>query len=331
MKYTVLVIGGAGYIGSHTAYLISQHYRVIVLDALLHHQTFSHPWALFIQADYGDRAALEKVFMQYRIDAVMHFAGYIEVGESVRNPLAYYHNNVANTITLLQVMRMYQCNTIIFSSSCAVYGVPLYTPIDEQHPHNPISPYGKTKAIIEQILYDCSQAYGLKYVALRYFNAAGALSEHGLYEQHQPETHAIPLLIRAAYENRAFSIFGTDYDTFDGSCIRDFLHVMDIASAHMKALVYLEHDNPSLFCNLGTGYGVSVKQMVSLVQEITGIALNTIEKSRRMGDPAILIANASKAALSLGWQAQQSNLEVIIRSVLPEVHGSGHYAQGISR
>jgi UDP-glucose 4-epimerase len=331
MQKTVLIIGGAGYIGSHTAYLASQHYRVIVLDALVHHQTFTHPWALFVRGDYGDRAVLESIFTQHHIDAVMHFAGYIEVGDSVRNPLAYYHNNVANTITLLQVMRAYECNTIIFSSSCAVYGAPLYTPIDEEHPHNPISPYGTTKAIIEQLLYDCSQAYGLSYVGLRYFNAAGALPEHGLYEQHQPETHLIPLLIRAAYDRSTISIFGTDYDTPDGTCVRDFLHVADIASAHIQALAYLERGNPSVFCNLGTGTGVSVKQMVCAVQEITGLTLKIAEKPRRIGDPAELVANATKADVLLGWQAKNSDLEGIIRSALLRPFGIEHRAQGISR
>ena len=331
MKQTVLVIGGAGYIGSHTAYLLSMQYHVIVLDALLHGQTFPHAWATLVRGDYGDEVLLARLFTQYHIDAVMHFAGHIEVGESVCNPLAYYQNNVANTITLLRVMRTYNCNTLIFSSSCAVYGVPLYTPIDEEHQHNPISPYGKTKAMIEQLLRDCSHAYGLKYVGLRYFNAAGALPEHGLCEQHQPETHLIPLLIRAAYQHTPFSIFGTDYDTQDGTCMRDFLHVVDIASAHMKALTYLQQGNTPVFLNLGTGQGVSVKQMIQAVQESTGFAINSVEKPRREGDPAVLVANASQAAVLLGWRPQNSDLEGMIRSALPGNHMSREQQQSMSR
>ncbi len=320
MQQTILMIGGAGYIGSHVAYLASKQYRVILLDALLHGQVFAHPWATFVRGDYGDKTLLEALFSQNRIDAVMHFAGHIEVGESVRNPLSYYHNNVANTITLLQVMRAYACNTLIFSSSCAVYGAPQYTPINEEHPCNPMSPYGKTKAIIEQLLYDCDHAYGIKYVSLRYFNAAGALPQHGLYEQHHPETHLIPLLIRAAYQQTPFSIFGTDYDTPDGSCIRDFLHVVDIAEAHVRALDYLNQGNASLCCNLGTGHGISVKQVIAMVERVIGLGISVIEKSRRPGDPAVLVADASKAEAILGWQALKSDFEGIIQDALPTAY-----------
>ena len=270
-------------------------------------------------ARYGDHF-LEKIFTAYHIDAVMHFAGYIEVGASVRNPLAYYQNNVANTITLLAVMRAHACNTLIFSSSCAVYGIPVSTPIDEEHPRNPISPYGHTKAMIEQIVDDCHQAYGLNYVALRYFNAAGALPQQGLRECHKPETHVIPLLIRAAYERTPFSLFGTDYDTPDGSCVRDFLHVVDIASAHLKALAYLACGGTSTVFNLGTASGISVKQMIHMVEQVTGFTIPIIERARRAGDPAILVANADKALEVLQWHPEHSNLEHILRSALPGAH-----------
>ncbi len=321
MKQTILIIGGAGYIGSHTAYhLHKQGYTVIVLDALLHGQTFAHAWATFIYGNYGDAQLLHSIFEQYSIDAVMHFAAHIEVGESVKQPLKFYANNVANTITLLEVMQVHGCNRIIFSSSCAVYGNPVYTPIDELHPCNPISPYGKTKLMVENILHDCMQAYGLQYVALRYFNAAGASHEQNLYEQHVPETHLIPLLCTAAYTQKPFFIFGTQHSTADGSCVRDFLHVKDIADAHLKALLYLQQGNTSDSFNLGTGQGISVKQMVTIVEQLSGLSIVQKQASARLGDPAILVANASRAHQLLSWRPYCSDIITIITDALGREH-----------
>jgi UDP-glucose-4-epimerase GalE len=213
-------------------------------------------------------------------------------------------------------MRTHNCTTLIFSSSCAVYGTPHYIPIDEQHPRTPISPYGHTKLMVEQILHDCATAYGLQYVALRYFNAAGGLPAQKLYEQHTPETHLIPLLIRACYERTPFALFGADYPTADGSCIRDFLHVLDIAQAHIHAIEYLAKGNESTAFNLGTGQGISVRQMIQTVEKIIGSPIMVIEKNRRAGDPACLVADASKAYSLLAWHPQRSKVDTLIDSAI---------------
>lgn len=329
--HTVLVTGGAGYIGSHTAWLLTQQgYRVIVLDSLVHEQRFTHPWATFIHADLADTAVLKNVFAHYNIDAVMHFAASIEVGESVKNPLKFYDNNVTNTMHLLATMVEYGVTKFIFSSSCAVYGIPHQVPIHENHPKDPISPYGKTKLIIEQALEDLAIAHGLSFVVLRYFNAAGALPEHGLGECHRPETHLIPLLLRAAYLQKPFSIFGTDHPTKDGTCVRDFLHVLDIAQAHVLALKHLEDSRPSEAFNLGTGHGYSVKQMVETVERITGMPITITYAAKRAGDPAQLIADPTKAQTLLLWQPRYSDLEFIIRSAWTfetGVHSAQHETQ----
>jgi len=312
---TILVTGGAGYIGSHTAWLLAHRgYHVIILDKLVHGQEFKHGWCTFIKGDYGDHALLEQIFTTYPIAAVMNFAGNIEVGESVKNPLKFYHNNVGNTITLLEVMQAHNCNVFIFSSSCAVYGLPHKLPLTEDHPKDPISPYGQTKLTIEHILHDCDHAYGLRYVALRYFNAAGGQPEHGLYEHHEPETHLIPLLLRAARTQKPFYIFGTDHSTPDGSCIRDFLHVRDIADAHLKALNYLLQGNPSDAFNLGTGNGYSVKEIIAATEQLCNTKVNVVEADKRPGDPAVLVADAHKAYRVLGWKPQYSDLGYILES-----------------
>jgi len=315
MKKTILVTGGAGYIGSHTAFLLAQQgYTVIVLDLLLHDQTFNHPWATFIKGNCGDPTLLDKIFTQYPIDTVMHFAAHIEVGESVKNPLKYYQNNVTNTLNLLESMNTHGIRNFIFSSSCAVYGIPKVPCITEDHSKNPISPYGMTKYIIEKVLEDLHVSHDLRYVTLRYFNAAGALPEYNLYEQHKPETHLIPLLLQAIHTQEPFYIFGTDYPTNDGSCIRDFLHVWDIAHAHLKALNHLEKGNPSDCFNLGTGHGISVKQMISQVEQITKAKLNTIPVKNRAGDPPILVADPSKAHDILAWKPSYSDITFIVQS-----------------
>jgi len=314
-KPTILVTGGAGYIGSHTSFLMKQNgYNVVILDHNKNNLAHTQSWAKTIEGDYGDEALLHSIFTQYSIDAVMHFAGFIEVGESVKNPLSFYQNNVSKTITLLQVMLAHNIKTFIFSSSCAVYGTPQWIPLTEDHPRDPISPYGKTKYMIEMILEDVHNAHELNFVALRYFNAAGALPEHNLGERHVPETHLIPLLINASYHNKTFKIFGTDYPTEDGTCIRDYLHVLDIAEAHRLALEYLNHGGESGFFNLGTGTGTSVQQMVDAVQRIIKSEPAIILADRRPGDPAILVANSSHVRNILGWKPNYSNLDNILKT-----------------
>lgn len=314
MAVSILVTGGAGYIGSHIAFLLAQlGYSVIVLDSFVHKQTFNPPWANVIKADYADKNVLDDIFTKHNVQAVMHCAGYIEVGHSVTNPLAFYENNVAKTIVLLQTMLEHNVKQIIFSSSCAVYGIPQKLPLTEDHPKNPISPYGKTKLMIEQIFEDAADAYGLQYVALRYFNVAGAYPEHGLGERHDPETHVIPLLLRALTQRTPFSIYGNDYPTDDGTAIRDYLHVRDIADAHVRAVNYLAVGNPSVSINLGTGHGFSVKQVLDAVERVGNDSIDIIWSGRRPGDPPVLVADPTKAQELLGWKPQHSQIDEILQ------------------
>ncbi len=314
-KQTILVTGGAGYIGSHTAFLLAQRgYRVIVLDNFMYNQPFARTWATIVRGDIGDIAILKEIFTHNKIDAVIHFAGFIAVGESVQNPLKYYENNISRTVTLLQSMREHHVQKIIFSSSAAVYGMPTKVPITEDQLTAPINPYGNTKLIVEQILRDCAQAYGLKFVALRYFNACGAQPEDGLAELHEPETHLIPLALRAVIENKPFNVFGDDYSTPDGTCIRDYLHVKDLAIAHVAALEYLCKNGASDVFNLGTGTGYSVKQVLDSIAAVCGKPVVFVIKPRRPGDPAQLVADAHKAERILGWKAHWSDLQTIISS-----------------
>ncbi|MFC1842205.1 UDP-glucose 4-epimerase GalE [Candidatus Dependentiae bacterium] len=315
MKQSILVTGGAGYIGSHTAYLLSQKgYEVIIVDSLEHKQSFTHNWAKFIKGDFSDEKILRNIFENHNIQAVMHFAAFIEVGESVKNPLRFYENNVSKTIKLLQIMLEHNIKNFIFSSSCAVYGNPQYLPLTEDHPKAPISPYGKNKLIIEMALEDFSQAYDLHYVSLRYFNAAGAMPEYGLGEQHDPETHLIPIILRAAMHNEPFYVFGSNYKTTDGSCIRDYIHVWDLADAHWLALEYLHNGNTSDSFNLGTGHGFSVNQIVDAIKQVCRLKINITHKKRRAGDPPILVADPQKARNNLSWRPQYSDLELIIKT-----------------
>lgn len=309
----ILVTGGAGYIGSHTAQLLNASgYEVIVLDAFHHDQKFDQSLGLVIKGDIGNRQTLASVFQTHEIDAVMHFAGSIEVGLSVKKPADFYHNNVTNTLLLLDTMKTYGVTKFIFASSCSVFGNPTYVPMDEKHPIAPVSPYAKTKHIIEYALQDYGQAYGLRYVVLRYFNAAGGYTEAGLGEQHKPETHVIPLLLQAIKNGTSFTLFGTDYNTPDGTCIRDYIHVRDIAQAHVKALQYLDKGNPSDFFNLGSGTGYSVKQLIDVASTVCGKTVNTIIAPARTGDTSMLVANAQKAKDALGWASEFSSLEKII-------------------
>jgi len=314
MSNTILVTGGAGYIGSHTVlYLLKKGYQVIVLDDLSQGQEFNLS-CNFIKGDFADKNLLEQIFTQNKIDAVMHFAAFIEVGESVKDPLKFYINNVTKTLTLLEVMLKHKIKKFIFSSSCAVYGIPEFLPLTEDHPKNPVSPYGQCKLMVENILKDFDTAYGLKFVSLRYFNAAGSINEHNLGERHSPETHIIPLIFKSIESGFAFKIFGADYSTRDGSCIRDYLHVWDIASAHYKALEYLNANNNSDFFNLGTGTGYSVKEIIQAVEILLDKKVITLETDRRLGDPPILVADATKAHKILDWQPLHSSLEEILKS-----------------
>ncbi|HLB93920.1 MAG TPA: UDP-glucose 4-epimerase GalE [Candidatus Babeliales bacterium] len=337
MIQAILVTGGAGYIGSHTAlYLTQQGYKVIILDDYSQQQDFAPTWPeKIIKADFADEQVLHQIFTSYKILAIMHFAGSTEVGLSVTSPLNFYDNNVAKTIKLIKIALDHGVNKIIFSSSCAVYGIPEFLPLTEDHPCHPISPYGQTKLMVEQVLRDCAQAYNLKYVILRYFNAAGALPEYNLFEQHTPETHLIPLLFRAIvnqaninqvnasrasanqvnYNQANFKIFGHDYDTVDGSCVRDYLHVWDLAAAHYLAFVHLQNNLPSDIFNLGTGHGYSVLQIVQAVERVTGVSLKVELVDRRAGDPAVLVADASRARDILKWAPQILELDFMLKSV----------------
>ena len=315
MQPTILITGGAGYIGSHTAFLMAQKgYKVIILDTLNHGQSFDHAWATLIQKDCADEQTLEEIFTKYDVQAVMHFAAFMEVGLSVKDPMRFYENNVVKTIRLLNTMLAHNVKTFIFSSSAATYGTPQMVPIPETHPLVPINPYGNNKLIVEKVLHDYHHAYGLNYVALRYFNAAGALPEHGLGEVHSPESHVIPLILRAARDGRPFNIFGSDYPTPDGTCIRDYLHVLDIAQAHVQALEHLEAGNPSDCFNLGTGKGTSVKEMIDAVERITHTQVKKVFAPRREGDPAVLVADPSKAMNILHWKPQFSDIDYIVKS-----------------
>ncbi len=312
---TILVTGGAGYIGSHTAWLLSQKkYQIIILDTLYQNQPFNHSWATLIKGDFGDKALLEKIFTEYSISAVMHFGAYLAVGESVKHPLEYYQNNVVKTRTLLDTMIKHNILKFVFSSSCAVYGYPQTLPLTEEHSRNPINPYGKTKYVVELMLEDCAQAYGLNYVSLRYFNAAGVIPYENLYEWHIPETHLIPLVLRAALTNKPISIFGTDYNTPDGTCVRDYIHVQDLSTAHYKALQHVEYNRPSDVFNLGTGTGYSVQEIITAAQEVTEQEIKITYADRRAGDPPVLVANATKAANILQWKPQSSDMHTILKT-----------------
>lgn len=311
----VLIIGGAGYIGSHMVKrLLAAKHVVTILDNLSTGYRDAVLGGNFIQGDIGDRTLLDKIFSEHKFDAVMHFASYIQVGESVKRPDIYYQNNLSNTITLLDAMIAAGVMHLIFSSTAAIFGEPSYTPIDETHPKLPINPYGRSKWMVEQILEDYDHAYGLKSVCLRYFNAAGADPDGEIGERHDPETHLIPLLLQVASGRRErVSIFGTDYPTPDGTCIRDYVHVMDLCDAHIAALQYLRDHNLSGHFNLGNGNGFSVAQVIETVESITGKTLSIDYVERRSGDPAILVADATLARTTLGWSPQYGDLEMIVR------------------
>lgn len=313
---TILVAGGAGYIGSHTVkYLLKNNYEVVVLDNLVYGHREAVLTPNFEQVDLADKAAVDKVFKKYKIDAVIHFAAYTYVGESVAQPQKYYWNNVVNTLNLLDAMIENNVKNIVFSSTCATYGNPQYTPLDEKHPQAPINPYGKTKLMMEQIMADYDAAYGLKYVALRYFNAAGADAQSELGESHDPETHLIPLVLKAIKgEIPNITVFGTDYETDDGTCVRDYIHVEDLADAHMLAIEKLFKDKTSDCINLGTGIGKSVKEIIEAAEEVTGKKVPVVYGERRAGDPPKLYAANQKAINVLGWQPKYMDVKNIIKT-----------------
>ena len=310
----ILVTGGAGYIGSHCCKALSQKgFDPITIDNLVYgHKNFVR-WGEFFQGDAGDPAHLKECLSQYKIDAVMHFAAYAYVGESVEDPLKYYENNLCNTIQLLHAVLENNIKYIVFSSTCATYGDPEIIPIDEDHPLNPINPYGKTKRMVEEILADYHAAYGLKYMSLRYFNAAGADPDAEVGEDHDPETHLIPLVLDvAAGKRKAIKIFGTDYKTPDGTCIRDYIHVNDLAQAHILALEQLIDGADSTVYNLGNSQGFSVLEVIERARKITGKNIAVENSDRRPGDPPVLIASNEKAVKELAWKPQYADLDDII-------------------
>jgi UDP-glucose 4-epimerase len=310
----ILVTGGAGYVGSHAVRQLNRDgYPSLVLDNLSYgHREFARNTDL-VEGGVENTALLEKIFSDNPIEAVMHFAAYAYVGESVSDPGKYYLNNVVNTLRLLQTMIRAGVNKFIFSSSCATYGNPVQIPMTEEHPQNPISPYGATKLMVERILRDFDAAYGLKFVSFRYFNAAGADPEGGIGEWHDPETHLIPLVLDAAAGKRqAVQIYGTDYETPDGTCIRDYIHVTDIAQAHILGLKHLLAGKPSGVFNLGNGNGFSVREVVQTAEKVTGKRIRVLEVSRRPGDPAVLVGSSDKAHRDLGWRTLFPTLESIV-------------------
>ncbi len=314
---TILVTGGAGYIGSHSVLTLQKAgYEVIILDNLVYgHQDLAETalGTKLIVGDTCDRTLLQQIFSEHQIDAVMHFAAYAYVGESVTKPAKYYHNNVIGTFTLLEAMLEANVKNFVFSSTCATYGVPESVPIKEEQPQNPINPYGATKLMVERILQDFSYAYDFRSVCLRYFNAAGADPNGNLGEDHNPETHLIPLVLQTALGHRkSISIFGTDYETPDGSCVRDYIHVLDIAQAHILALKYLLNNGKTDVFNLGNGSGFSVKEVIETARKITRKEIKSVECDRRAGDPPALVGSGAKAQKILGWQPEYSNLEAII-------------------
>jgi UDP-arabinose 4-epimerase len=312
----ILVTGGAGYIGSHTCKALAQAgYLPISYDNLV----YGHPWAVkwgpHEVGDILDRKRLDKVIDQYRPEAVMHFAAYAYVGESMENPGKYYCNNVVGSLTLLEALRDHQIYKFVFSSSCAVYGIPNELPIKENHIQNPISPYGSSKLMIERILKDFDHAYGIKFISLRYFNAAGADPDCEIGEDHDPETHLIPLVLEAAAGKKTHvTIFGDDYDTSDGTCIRDYIHVTDLAQAHILAMKALDEGSDSNIFNLGNCKGFSVKEVIDTASDITEKRIPFSIGSRRPGDPPRLIGDASKAIQELGWDPRYNELPVIIET-----------------
>lgn len=312
----ILIAGGAGYIGAHVNKLLNQHgYNTVVFDNLVYGHLSFVQWGDFVLGDLADRDQIRLCFRQYPIKAVMHFSAFAYVGESVTDPAKYYRNNVMNTLNLLDIMREFNVSDIIFSSTCSTYGMPRCIPITEDHPQSPINPYGWSKFMIERILKDYDSAYGIKYVNLRYFNAAGADPDAEVGERHDPETHLIPLVLDVAAGKRPdVKIFGTDYETPDGTCIRDYIHVTDLSEAHILALNYISSGGPSDSFNLGNGKGFSVRDVIRSAEKVTGRAIKYAETNRRVGDPPVLVGSARKAKEILDWRPRLADLTNIIQT-----------------
>jgi UDP-glucose 4-epimerase len=312
---SILVLGGAGYIGSHAVYqLINKGYEVVVVDNLqTGHKKAVHPNARFYEGDIRHKEFLCTVFEKEEIEAVIHFAANSLVGESMEKPLVYFNNNVYGTQVLLEVMNEFNVKQIVFSSTAATYGEPEMVPITEEMPTNPTNTYGETKLTMEKIMKWCSIAYGMKFVSLRYFNVAGAREGGKIGEDHHPETHLIPLILQVPLGKREhITIFGEDYDTPDGTCIRDYIHVEDLISAHILAVEYLKNGGENNIFNLGSNQGFSVKEMVETARKITGHAIPAQIGNRRAGDPSTLVASSEKAKAILGWNPTRTNIEKII-------------------
>jgi len=312
---TILVVGGAGYIGAHMVkMLLNAGYQVVILDNLSRgHRNAVVGQGDFVFGDIADRTGLKRLFTGYTFDAVMHFAGFFKVGESMENPSLYYQNNTAATLNLLDVMVAHQVKLFIFSSSATIFGEPNYLPIDEQHPKRPINPYGWSKWMVEQILVDYDRAYGLKSICLRYFNAAGADPEGQQGGYHTDETCLIPLVLQAASGRRkTITVFGQDYDTPDGTCIRDYIHIEDLCQAHLLAVEQLLNGAESAAYNLGNGTGFSVKQVIDVAEAVVKKPIPVTMGERRPGDPIRLVADSKLAQTRLGWQPQYAQLETII-------------------
>jgi len=315
-KANVLVVGGAGYIGSHMVKeLLGAGFDVTTLDNLVTGHRDAVTGGNFIQGDLSDQKLLDRLFSEQAVDAVMHFAAYSLVGESVEKPIDYYRNNFSGTLSLLDAMLRHGVRRFIFSSTAAVYGEPESVPISETHPCAPTNPYGAGKLAVERLISDCDAAYGLKYMSLRYFNAAGADASAAIGERHKRETHLIPLVLQTALGRRQqIDIFGTDYDTPDGTCLRDYVHVTDLATAHLLALSALLDGSGSQIFNLGNSKGYSVREVIDLSRKITGHSIPVKETARRAGDPAVLVADSEKIRRELGWRPQYEDLENIIES-----------------
>ena len=327
----VLVTGGAGYIGSHTVrQLVKSGADVTVLDSMVygHQAAIVDKEVTLVKGDLGDPSVVYPLLVNGKFDAVVHFAAFIQVGESVTDPLKYYENNIAKPLVLLRAMILAGCKRFVFSSTCATYGVPTQVPIPETEKQDPINPYGGSKYMLEKVCKDCDRAYGLKSVFLRYFNASGSSVDGAIGEDHEPESHLIPVILQAIKGERpGITVFGTDYDTPDGTCIRDYIHVDDLADAHLRALDYLMKGGETNWFNLGTGNGFSVKQIIEAAEEVTGMKAPVTYGPRREGDPARLIADSRKAAEILGWIPKYQNVKDIVETAWKWHNGprGGHY------
>ena len=318
MRQSILVTGGAGYIGSHASKALARAgYLPVVFDNLSRGHREAVRWGPFVEGDLADRLCLRAALAEHRVVAVMHFAAYAEVGQSVADPALYYRNNLIGTLSLLDAMREAGVGEIVFSSTCAIYGTPDAVPIGESAPHRPVNPYGETKLATERALRWYGGAYGIRSASLRYFNAAGADLEGELGEAHEPETHLIPLVLQAALGQRPhIEVFGTDYPTPDGTAIRDYVHVEDLAMAHLRALEHLRAEGASIAVNLGTGCGHSVREVIAAVERVSGCRVPVRDAARRLGDPPALVADPALATELLGWRPKYSDLETIIRTAL---------------